>query len=95
MYPKDLSGLSPIGFAGSALLAGAGIMEKEFIYVKRDEDIEEALTSYLQNRQIHPGRKDLVILDIEPRYPDPQSPNVWKTFTPTSVLWQIPELSPA
>jgi hypothetical protein len=64
---------------GYALLAGQGITVEEFIRTK-EEDICEALSSYLGNRPLNPGRKDLIILDLEPKYEI--SPGEWKGFSP-------------
>jgi hypothetical protein len=55
---------------GSALLAGAGINERAFIGSER-EAIAERLRSYLENTELHPGRNHLIILDMEPNYPNP------------------------
>src|SRR4029453_8095141 len=55
---------------GSALLAGDGINEREFIGSTR-EAISERLCSYLENTGLRPGRNHLIILDMEPNYPNP------------------------
>ena len=55
---------------GSALLAGAGITEREFIGSEPDA-ISERLCSYLDHTGLHPGRNHLIILDMEPNYPNP------------------------
>jgi len=70
---------------GSALLAGKGVTEKDFIGVKDEATISAALSSYLDKNPVTPNRNDLIILDMEPRYPDPNHPNEWIHFSPKDL----------
>ncbi len=79
-YPSELD-LSAFGITntavtinGFALHAGKGITEDDFIK-KTESDIAQKLVTYLDNRpSINPGLNHLVILDMEPSYPDPEDP---------------------
>jgi hypothetical protein len=76
-YPSVLD-LSAFGITktavtihGFALHAGHGIDENEFSN-KKVPEITDALNTYLDNRpMLNPGPNHLIILDMEPSYPDP------------------------
>jgi hypothetical protein len=70
---------------GSALLAGTNITEDEFISVQNEEVIIDALNRYLTRNALNPGRHDLLILDMEPRYRDPNDPEKWIHFSPSNL----------
>jgi hypothetical protein len=90
-YPSTLD-LSAFGISntavtihGFALHAGHGIDEDEFIR-KKVPEITEALNSYLDNRpQLNPAPNHLIILDMEPSYPDPKNPTDQVNFAPKDL----------
>jgi hypothetical protein len=92
-YPSELD-LSTFGITntavtihGFALHAGKGITEDDFIN-KKEGDIAQQLVTYLDNRpSINPGLNHLVILDMEPSYPDPADPTGKKqiNFSPKNL----------
>ena len=90
-YPSvvDLSAFgiqnTAVTIHGSALLAGKGITEDEFIKTVKEEVIAGALNSYLAKRALTPRRNDLVVLDLEPSYPDPNDPEKSINFSPSQL----------
>src|SRR5919204_667250 len=52
---------------GSALLAGSDVTEDEFISVRKEQVIIDALNGYLTRNALNPGRNHLLILDLEPK----------------------------
>lgn len=95
-YPSVLD-LSAFGITktavtihGFALHAGHDIDVDEFIK-KKVPEITEALNSYLNNRPLlNPAPNHLVILDMEPSYPDPENPTDQINFAPKD-LWRYDE----
>src|SRR4029453_1006165 len=78
-YPSvvDLTGFgirnTAVTMHGSALLAGDGINERELIGSER-EAMSERLRAYLEKTGLRPGRNHLLVLDMEPNYPNPNDP---------------------
>jgi hypothetical protein len=79
-YPSgtDLSAFGMTNTAvtihGFALHAGDGINEDDFINKHDEDELSQKLETYLDNRPINPGPNHLIILDMEPSYPDPKDP---------------------
>ena len=81
---------SALTIHGFALQAGAGINEDQFINTPEDE-ITASLNTYLDRRGLKPGRNDLLVLDMEPRYPDPTNPGKQISFSPGNLGRYNPE----
>jgi hypothetical protein len=87
----DLSALcitnSAVTIHGSALHAGQGITEDEFINEHTEAELSRQLNSYLDRNIPNPGIKHLFILDMEPGYPDPNDPTGEKhiQFSPSDL----------
>jgi hypothetical protein len=69
---------------GSALLAGNDITEADFIKAE-EKSISRAFRSYLERNALLPGRHHLIILDMEPSYPDPSDPDRSISFSPGNI----------
>jgi hypothetical protein len=69
---------------GRALHAGDGINEAQFVGMS-EGDIAGRLNSYLNRNNLTPGRGHLIILDMEPSYPDPNNPGEQISFSPSKL----------